>query len=589
MAVKRVIDHDFLNDSFKSRSFGDALSGLPSSGFPDLRQCSFRGLPFLWISENEILALATPFQYALVSFFPLCRLSVDAIRKFFFNLKLHADFSVTVLDQSHILIKLSNDLDYSRIFCHRSYLVNNYFMKITKWSPSLDISIESPMIPILVSFPNLRPHLFSPRILHSLGSMFGRPLKVDSATSVGSRPSLARVLVELDITKNFPDKIRLGPDKLGYIQSVEMEVFPAFCDQCKAIGHKRGECRTVSPNPVSVPIIAANPLRSVETDAVENVTGVSNGCDDSCHEVLCIAGNGVNSVANVDGLAESTLGACDGKPSPIPLVMNAEQVSGLDGGNLEVCELTNSNLIVIVAPVSLPVLSSHAVSLGCAVSETALSHGDPIFPPVSFSVLIASVLGEVAKLAINLSLPIPSSIPFVVPTVDPVEAPNLLVNAEQASVLVEDNLEVSVVDAPVPVPNLSTTAVGFGDAKLVVISTPCDPISYPDDPGSIAVTISGDSTVGVCEAVLGVVDIPISVVSNKELKSHVAWSLNNSVLLQTNWLEMDGSDLTPSVGKCDDLAVHVNDDMYNFMVGCVVDQAVLYGGGKMKKSKAKKK
>ncbi|KAL0925336.1 hypothetical protein M5K25_003657 [Dendrobium thyrsiflorum] len=399
MAVNRVNDPGFLNDSFKSCSFVDALSGSPSSGFPDLRQCSFH-----------------------------------------------------VLDQSHVLIKLFNDLDYSRIFCHRFYLVNNYFMKISKWSPLLDISIESPVIPIWVSFPNLRPHLFTPRIFHSLGSMFGRPLNVDSATSVGSRPSLARVLVELDITKNFPDKIWLGPDKLGYIQSVVMEVFPGFCDHCKPIGHKRGECRIVSSNPVSVPIIVDNPLRSVKTDAVEIVTSVCNGCDDSSHEVLCNAGNLVNLVA-----------------------MSM------------VTELTNSIPIVTDAPVSFPVLSTPAVGLGCAISGTAISLGDSFFAPVSLPVLTDSVMDS------------------------------------------------------------------------------------------------------VCEAVLGVVDIQISVVSNEELKSHAAWSLNNSVLLQTNWLEMDESALTPSVGKSDDLAVHVNDDMYNFMVGCVVDQAVLYGGGKRKKSKAKKK
>lgn len=80
----------------------------------------------------------------------------------FFNLKLNADFSVTVLDEPYILIKLANDLNYSRVFCHKSYLLNNYFMKLTKWSPSLDIGVESPVIPIWISFPNLRPHLFTP-------------------------------------------------------------------------------------------------------------------------------------------------------------------------------------------------------------------------------------------------------------------------------------------------------------------------------------------------------------------------------------------------------------------------------------------
>ncbi|KAL0926046.1 hypothetical protein M5K25_004427 [Dendrobium thyrsiflorum] len=317
-------------------------------------------------------------------------------------------------------------------------------MKLTKWSPSLDVSVESPVIPIWVAFPLLRPHLYTHRILHGLGALFGKPVKIDAATSAGSRPSMSRVLVELDITKSYHKQVWLGSESLGYVQDVILDEFPPFCASCKCIGHVAGNCRP--PHSSKLPITVAKP-------------------------------------------------------------------------------------------------------------------------------------------AIKLSLPIPSSMP----TVEPVEAPNLMVNAEQASGLDEDNLEESLVAAPVSVPDLTTNVVGFGDAELAVISTPSDPISIPDDPGFIAVTILGDSPIGVCEAVLGVMDIPISVVSNEEFKSHVAWSLNNSVLLQTNWLEMDESDLTPSVGKCDDLTVHVNDDMYNFMVGCVMDQAVLYGGGKRKKSKSKKK
>ncbi|KAH0457898.1 hypothetical protein IEQ34_013213 [Dendrobium chrysotoxum] len=70
MAVKRVSDPNFLNGSFRSWSFVDALSGSPSTVcFPELWQCSFRGLPSLWISEEEVLALAVPFQFALVGFF----------------------------------------------------------------------------------------------------------------------------------------------------------------------------------------------------------------------------------------------------------------------------------------------------------------------------------------------------------------------------------------------------------------------------------------------------------------------------------------------------------------------------------------
>ncbi|KAL0914599.1 hypothetical protein M5K25_014961 [Dendrobium thyrsiflorum] len=92
-------------------------------------------------------------------------------------------------------------------------------MRVTKWSPTVEIGADSPIVPIWISFPNLRPHLYSTRILHGLGLLFGRPLKVDHAIAVGLRPSVARVFVEIDVTKTFADKIWLGPEKLGHSDS----------------------------------------------------------------------------------------------------------------------------------------------------------------------------------------------------------------------------------------------------------------------------------------------------------------------------------------------------------------------------------
>ncbi|KAH0433254.1 hypothetical protein IEQ34_027061 [Dendrobium chrysotoxum] len=94
-------------------------------GEPDLKPTTFCGLPSLWISEEEILALPAPLKFALVGFFPSHRLSLVSIQRFFFTLMFIREFSVTLLDHSHALIKLGNDLKYSRVFCHRSYLINN--------------------------------------------------------------------------------------------------------------------------------------------------------------------------------------------------------------------------------------------------------------------------------------------------------------------------------------------------------------------------------------------------------------------------------------------------------------------------------
>ncbi|KAH0450148.1 hypothetical protein IEQ34_020840 [Dendrobium chrysotoxum] len=71
MAVNRLVDPSFIDGPSKSRSFLDALSDNASdTRFFELKPSSFRGLPSLWILE-EFLALAAPFQFALVGFFPV--------------------------------------------------------------------------------------------------------------------------------------------------------------------------------------------------------------------------------------------------------------------------------------------------------------------------------------------------------------------------------------------------------------------------------------------------------------------------------------------------------------------------------------
>ncbi|PKU85437.1 hypothetical protein MA16_Dca003176 [Dendrobium catenatum] len=112
MAPNKLRDPGFLGGFSYSRSFLEALVGTSSSSsYPYFRTSTFRGLPSLWISDQEIKDLATPFQFSLVGFFPSKRPSLDSIRNFFYNLKLNGDISVTLLDPSHILIKLANDLD----------------------------------------------------------------------------------------------------------------------------------------------------------------------------------------------------------------------------------------------------------------------------------------------------------------------------------------------------------------------------------------------------------------------------------------------------------------------------------------------
>ncbi|KAH0466367.1 hypothetical protein IEQ34_006470 [Dendrobium chrysotoxum] len=124
-------------------------------------------------------------------------------------------------------------------------------MKLTKWSPSLDIGIESPVIPIWISFSKLRPHLFSLSILHALG---------------------------------------------WYIQMVEIEDLSSFCDSCKCIGHVRGEYPSHASAPKTTPTITSNP-HMYDGNAIRNVSVVL--------KTIVLDGNVVSAIDNLDNPSPS--------------------------------------------------------------------------------------------------------------------------------------------------------------------------------------------------------------------------------------------------------------------------------------------
>lgn len=67
-------------------------------------------------SDLDIECLVEPFAYTLVGKFSFHLPHMDDILTFFHNIKLSSVFAVGLLDARHVLIKLFNNLDYSRVF-----------------------------------------------------------------------------------------------------------------------------------------------------------------------------------------------------------------------------------------------------------------------------------------------------------------------------------------------------------------------------------------------------------------------------------------------------------------------------------------
>ena len=233
---------------------GRSFAAVVANGSPDavcdegIGEVSlYRGEPSLRLSRQDMCALAAPYRNALVGRFAAARPSMEVVRKFFVSLGLKGECDVGLLDQRHILIRPALEEDYTRLFLRRVWFVNNAPMVISKWTMDFKTNQEPSIVPIWVAFPGLPIFFFAKNLVTKLAATLGRVLKIDSATSTLRRPSVARVLVEMDVSKEPAKRVWIGDDDYGFWQPVEVENWPLFCHFCDRVGHKEEECFKKNP------------------------------------------------------------------------------------------------------------------------------------------------------------------------------------------------------------------------------------------------------------------------------------------------------------------------------------------------------
>lgn len=84
-------------------------------------------------------------------------------------------------------------------------------------------------------------------------SAVGRPLHVQLATQNGTRPSCAKVKVEVNLLSYFPQRIKIvededesGPEEYKWIK-IRYDYMLKYCKTCKKQGHKEAECWVIIP------------------------------------------------------------------------------------------------------------------------------------------------------------------------------------------------------------------------------------------------------------------------------------------------------------------------------------------------------
>ncbi|KAJ8444134.1 hypothetical protein Cgig2_029909 [Carnegiea gigantea] len=122
------------------------------------------------------------------------------------------------------LVRFQNINDHFTMVQRGVYFFDNKPFLIKPWNEEMDINTET-----LVTLP-----VWGSESLSKLGSMLGVPIKTDKYTRDKAFLRYARLLIEIQLQKNFPDFIDfVNKHNVAVRQKVEYDWKPTKCTYCK--------------------------------------------------------------------------------------------------------------------------------------------------------------------------------------------------------------------------------------------------------------------------------------------------------------------------------------------------------------------
>lgn len=231
---------------------------------------------------KECLDLEKQWGFALIGYvggrFPGIKALREEVAKWRTKVKIHLHPS------QWIIFKFQSEEDRVKVVNGGPYHVFNRPLLIKEMPREFNFGDELiHHVPIWVQLPNLPIDYWTNECLSKIGSMIGKPVASDSLTQSREHLAYARVLVEIDISKDVNDLPKhltlVSTSGMEFAQKVCYEYIPYFCDHCKIVGHDSKHCSSnFNGKPVKIPLEGTG-IR--ENDPLEE-TGHENSmiCDD---------------------------------------------------------------------------------------------------------------------------------------------------------------------------------------------------------------------------------------------------------------------------------------------------------------------
>lgn len=182
-------------------------------------------------------------------------------------------------NDGYFLVRFTSLDDRNELLYSGPHMMNNKPIIVKIWSADFDFNKELlQTIPIWVKYPNLPLNCLSMDSLSRISSGLGVPVYADECTTKVDRISFARVLVEMDVARELPKKIKVeDPNGRVFDQVIQYEWVPEYCTKCMQIGHK---CQLKDgPRNRPAPKIVSKWLQKPDENVVEGQSKQGNKQD----------------------------------------------------------------------------------------------------------------------------------------------------------------------------------------------------------------------------------------------------------------------------------------------------------------------
>ncbi|KAH0666514.1 hypothetical protein KY285_027720 [Solanum tuberosum] len=220
---------------------------------------NLHGEPKLVWEKEEVqqMIINEDLQYAVIGKFFYGWPDILNLRKFIpKQCELKGEVNIGLLCNRYVLIRASLLEDYVKLLSKSQFYITHnhwsYPMRTLKWDPLFDPKEETTTAIAWISFPSLPPNFFGKETIFSMAAAVGRSLQVDLATQNKTRPSCARVKVEVGLLGEFPKRINIEMRKktweiMGKWVTINYDYVPKYCKTCKLQGHNEKECYVIHP------------------------------------------------------------------------------------------------------------------------------------------------------------------------------------------------------------------------------------------------------------------------------------------------------------------------------------------------------